>query len=548
MPGALEADAHSEFDDRDRGGAQLALKGLEPHGVDIFRRGHAEPGARGPRHMFGSAPAETHPGRDTFPHGPGFPDPPAGALKPVGHSGRQHLSSVGWRKKIHEIQQKPIQFPGGAGRSGQFGGPVAQPVELRRLQHPDLRQAGVGPWPKGIVRKIPVLKSPQMDGWKGKVDEVQRSTGKFFQAVQILRADENHRSCRQVEGCSVDVVAGVALKNPEHLGEPVRVLRHAPPVRAPIALKMKNLPGAEEFGKCQNDGHVNREEKNVRSGEDINSHYGVASATMKARLTTDQVAHYQREGYVIPQETIFPEEKFQKLKLHFDAKLAALPSDQRPEGMDVPHFKDPALFEWLFADEVLDLVEPIIGPDIALFSSHFICKPRGNGKRVPWHEDSAYWSTMLPASMNVVTVWFAIDPSRLENGCMQVIPRTHNTGKMGFSDYDPTDFTKNIFPTEVTKSQRDESKAVAIELEPNHASLHDARIIHGSEPNTSTLRRCGYTMRFMSSATLLSEKVREFHHIYLARGRDLANQPYADPTRSYEELLEARAAHGKNGH
>jgi len=269
---------------------------------------------------------------------------------------------------------------------------------------------------------------------------------------------------------------------------------------------------------------------------------------MKQRLSEDQISHFQREGYVIPEATIFPEEKFLKLKSHFEATLAALPSDQRPEGMDVPHFTDPALFAWLFADEVLDLVEPIIGPDIALFSSHFICKPRGNGKRVPWHEDSAYWGTMLPTSMKVVTVWLAIDPSRRENGCMQVIPRTHNTGKMGFSDYDPTDVSKNIFPTEVTESQRDESKAVAIELAANHASLHDARIIHGSEPNTSTLRRCGYTMRFMSSATPLSEKAREYHQIYLARGRDLANQPYADSNRSYASLLESRAAKGKNGH
>jgi len=47
--------------------------------------------------------------------------------------------------------------------------------------------------------------------------------------------------------------------------------------------------------------------------------------------------------------------------------------------MDVPHFVDTKLFEWLFSDEVLDLVEPIIGPDIALFSSHFICKPKGMG-------------------------------------------------------------------------------------------------------------------------------------------------------------------------
>src|SRR5262249_6544893 len=207
--------------------------------------------------------------------------------------------------------------------------------------------------------------------------------------------------------------------------------------------------------------------------------------------------------------------KYQKLKQHFEKKLAALSPDQRPEGMDVPHFTDPVLFEWLFADEILDLVESIIGPNIALFSSHFICKPKGNGKRVPWHEDSSYWKTMLPASMEVVTVWLAIDSSTRENGCMQVIPRTHNTGKKGFSDYDPVDTSRNIFPTEVTKSQRDEAKAVAIELQPNHASLHDGRIIHGSEPNLSQLRRCGYTMRYMSTEMKLSTSANEYHRIYL---------------------------------
>lgn len=272
-----------------------------------------------------------------------------------------------------------------------------------------------------------------------------------------------------------------------------------------------------------------------------------ATLSVPSRLSPAEVEHFLREGYVLPQGPIFPEEKYQKLKNHFEAKLAVLPPDQRPEGMDVPHFTDPALFEWLFASEILDLVEPIIGPDIALFSSHFICKPKGNGKRVPWHEDSAYWSTMLDRA-EVATVWFAIDPSRLENGCMQVIPQTHNTGKKGFSDYDAVDTAKNIFPTEVTKLQRDDSKAVAIQLEPNHASLHDARIIHGSEPNTSSLRRCGYTMRFMSTRVRLSESAKAYHQIYLARGRDLANQEYADPTKNYGNVQKYRTAHGKNGH
>jgi Phytanoyl-CoA dioxygenase (PhyH) len=267
----------------------------------------------------------------------------------------------------------------------------------------------------------------------------------------------------------------------------------------------------------------------------------------KPRLTPEEVETYNSRGYLIYACDVLPEEKFAGLKAHFERLLAALPDGQRPESMDVPHFTDPALFEWLFAEEVLDLVEPIVGPDIALFSSHFICKPKGDGRRVPWHEDSAYWKTMIHP-MEVATVWLAIDPSTKVNGCMHVIPHTHNTGKKGFSDYDPVDTSKNIFPTEITESQRDESLAVACELQPNQASLHDGRIIHGSEPNTSNIRRCGYTMRYISTATKLTDTAREYHQIYHARGRDLANQEYADPTKSYYDFLATRHAKGKKGH
>src|SRR5947207_12424606 len=122
--------------------------------------------------------------------------------------------------------------------------------------------------------------------------------------------------------------------------------------------------------------------------------------------------------------------------------------------MDTPHLTDTKLFEWLFADEVLDLVEPILGPDIALFSSHFICKPRGNGKRVPWHEDSSYWRGLLEP-MEVVTVWLAIDPSTKVNGAMHVIPRSFK----GYSDYEPVDPKTNVFATEIKRNQFDESRS-----------------------------------------------------------------------------------------
>lgn len=260
-----------------------------------------------------------------------------------------------------------------------------------------------------------------------------------------------------------------------------------------------------------------------------------------ARLSDAQVREYRREGFLIYNGAVFPQRMFDALKQHFEQELAALPADVRPESMDVPHFADVKLFDWLLSDEVLDLVEPIIGEDMALFSSHLICKPKGDGRRVPWHEDSFYWKEMI-APMEVVTVWLAIDPSTAENGAMQVIPRSLN----GNSEYEAVDASKNLFPSEVKRQQVDEGQAVTLELEPNHASLHDGRLLHGSPANTSNLRRCGYTMRYMPSTVKLSEAASAWHNIYLARGRDRAGNRYADPGTSYPEL--ARFRRGKSGH
>ena len=264
-----------------------------------------------------------------------------------------------------------------------------------------------------------------------------------------------------------------------------------------------------------------------------------------SRLSQDQVTFYQREGYLMIREPVFPAEKFARLKACFENILADLPEGFSPEAMDVPHFSFPQLYEWLFSDEVLDLVQPFLGEDIALFSSHFISKPGHTGKRVPWHEDSAYWRNYMDP-MEVVTVWLAIDPSTRENGCMQVIPRTQNNG---YSDYEPVDSAINVFESEIIKPQRDDSRAVALELEPNQASLHDGKLQHYSEANTSSMRRCGYTMRYISTRTRINEaKIGHFQKIFLARGRDHAGNSYGDPTQTYMEMARTRSKHIHSGH
>ncbi|MHB1156426.1 MAG: phytanoyl-CoA dioxygenase family protein [Phycisphaerales bacterium] len=268
------------------------------------------------------------------------------------------------------------------------------------------------------------------------------------------------------------------------------------------------------------------------------------------RLTEAQVEKYRQTGCLIYDQPLLEQQKFEALAEHFERMLKDWLADPRmrsPEHMDVPHFMDPSLFRWLFDDAVLDLVEPLLGPDIALFSSHFICKPAGTGKRVPWHEDSGYWRGRLDP-MRVVTVWLAIDPSTPANGCMRVIPGTHNSGRAGFSDYESVSDSA-VFAAEIRKDQFDESRAVDCVLEPNHCSLHDGRVIHGSAANTGAMRRCGYTMRYISTHTrLLETSGNDTFQIYLARGVDHAGNRYGDPAQPNHAWLEAHKDGFPAGH
>ncbi|MGN6827022.1 phytanoyl-CoA dioxygenase family protein [Paucibacter sp. M5-1] len=242
-------------------------------------------------------------------------------------------------------------------------------------------------------------------------------------------------------------------------------------------------------------------------------------------LSDAELKSYQQNGYHLYKKPLFADAKLARLTRIFEEHLRDKGSKLSDE-LDTPHFRDERLLDFLLADEVLDLVEPILGPNIALWSSHFICKDPLVGRATPWHEDSAYWRSRVDGFEQIVTVWLALDRSNKENGCMRVIPGTQVNG---FSDYVPVDGGMNTFDTQI--KDVDESKAVYFELEPGECSLHDSRIVHGATANTSPHRRCGYTMRYFSTNIKV---VHETDHkgepfkIWLARGRDLAGNRYAN--------------------
>lgn len=241
-------------------------------------------------------------------------------------------------------------------------------------------------------------------------------------------------------------------------------------------------------------------------------------------LTEQDVAFFRENGYLLPGKQLFPADKLERLEAIFNEHLADK-GDKLSDELDTPHYRDHQLFEFLLSDEVLDTIEPLTGPNIALWSSHFISKDPYTGRATPWHEDSAFWNGRFSAYDGIVTIWLALEnPSTRENGCMRVVPGTHLNG--GFSEnYVPLDMKDQTFHAGI--ADVDEDKAVDFELQRGEFSMHDGRIVHGAKANTSSVRRTGYTMRyFPTSVRMFDNEINEGWKIWLARGEDQAGNTY----------------------
>jgi ectoine hydroxylase-related dioxygenase (phytanoyl-CoA dioxygenase family) len=150
---------------------------------------------------------------------------------------------------------------------------------------------------------------------------------------------------------------------------------------------------------------------------------------------------------------------------------------------------------------LVELISDAIGEDVILWGCQVFCKPGGDGLETPFHQDGHYWPIRPLATC---TAWIALDPSRKENGCLKVVPRSH-AGKQLFphlrEDREDLVLTNRI-------QGFDESTAVEIELEPGQMSLHDVYMIHGAKANTSGRRRTGAALRYMPSASVFERDLR----------------------------------------
>lgn len=236
---------------------------------------------------------------------------------------------------------------------------------------------------------------------------------------------------------------------------------------------------------------------------------------------------YDREGYVVVRG-VLDADLIGEASRHVEWLLARNPG-VRPEQLHHPLMKDDPFWVRLVADDrLLDVAKEFIGPNIALFASHYICKPPFDGHAVLWHQDGSYWPL---EPMEVVTLWLAVDDSLPENGCMRVVPRTHT---LGLQPLEARRDVANVLHSGINPALVDESKAVDVVLRAGDVSVHHPNLIHGSGANTSPRRRCGLTIRYIPTTTRVTSED-FFPNLFLLRGDPVAGVNDYRPLPRYVE-------------
>jgi len=132
------------------------------------------------------------------------------------------------------------------------------------------------------------------------------------------------------------------------------------------------------------------------------------------------------------------------------------------------------------------------------------------------HQDLGYW----PKTKNTWTATFslALSDSDLINGCLHLIPGTNKEPKL--RKHVPKQYEKEASSGSVN---RDDSHTLVIESKPNEeiiylpvkrgsVTIHDERIVHGSDGNKSNEWRKTYIMAFRDSETIKEERAMGFTH------------------------------------
>lgn len=162
------------------------------------------------------------------------------------------------------------------------------------------------------------------------------------------------------------------------------------------------------------------------------------------KLTDDEQSLYADNGYVVVPD-LFPLDELDAVDRELDRLLAEMEAAGQAGDVGSGGHRNKGWLMQLglrseftkrFAQDerVLDLIEDIVKPGIAIYSAKLTAKMPRSTDICHWHQDNAYYNAHATSDTRMST-WIPLVDVDEENGCLWVVPGSHKGGVKEHGQY-----------------------------------------------------------------------------------------------------------------
>lgn len=239
---------------------------------------------------------------------------------------------------------------------------------------------------------------------------------------------------------------------------------------------------------------------------------------MKYELTSQQIADYSENGFVVIEDFLTPEElerwRYAVTEAVEERNGQKMPGKSIKIGEDDGINKDANYFNnvfdqllnlWQTNDKVKELMlderigkmaADLAGVDgIRIWHDQALIK-RPWANPTAWHLDTPFWSFH---DRRALSIWVALDDATLENGCLFFIPGSYKE-----TSFENPGIGKNMVEVFNSYPQFRQTTSVAATIKAGSCSFHNGLTIHGANANMTPGFRRAMTCAYMPDGNVFN--------------------------------------------
>ena len=243
-----------------------------------------------------------------------------------------------------------------------------------------------------------------------------------------------------------------------------------------------------------------------------------ATAPSTAVARTEAARFFVENGYFIGERLVSPDEltalKSDLLKLARGGypcnSLKPLPAELSDQDalehilcIHQPHFVSPVMRSFAEHPRIAAVLSQITAAHLphwdgsvkCMQSMLFVKAPGKQGQA--WHQDERYIPTR---DRSLIGAWIAIDDATMDNGCLWVVPGSHQTGYLfptrDHGQHEEYDLSDQAFGF-------DDTKAIPVEVKAGSVVFFNGYLLHKSLKNRSQIYRRALVSHYMNAWSLL---------------------------------------------